>query len=231
MDDLLRRGYQIAEDIAREDRTAHVGFLAEDRFHGYEDLKALCARMEIDLVEDRPFSHRRSRAFVMDVEGLPAIFLHPSLPSSCARIPALAHELSHVMLGHLADPDLSSIGDTAELTFRERELRQRYVAEMELEADMLAMLLVLPDNYFHRRGKQVRSINARATAGRLGLETSWVAARAQFYRRIHGYGRGPDIDPEFLSCFASEDSHRRFLESYIMKRLAKSRPDKEPRTT
>lgn len=190
----LKRAIKLAKDIADFGQQHHPNVFNDPNFHGMEYLKDRCAQMGVYIVSGKDLPGAKRKAVVMDVKGTPFIVLDKSLEARRGRlICALAHELGHIMLGHFARLNFCVLGFSETSNEWDARLQAIYCAETELEADLIAMMLILPDSYLHSIVEKTIFIPAQKKAHEHGLDTNWVAARIQLYREMYGYERSKEL--------------------------------------
>jgi hypothetical protein len=178
-------------------------------------------------VEDEILPAAANRlAIAVPIEGAPFIVLDRSLSTPEAKLVPLAHELSHVALGHLSMPSFTSAGYSACLRGPDDLLFTVYPSETEIEADILAMMAIMPDSYLDGVVEQSIFIPTVSLARTHGLDVDYVAARVQLYRAIHGYVRSralfralprdPLSSPDAGKWFTAEFSNKHYLERIAM---------------
>jgi Zn-dependent peptidase ImmA (M78 family) len=111
----------------------------------------------------------------------------------------LAHELAHCLLGHIDAPIVSVAHYSAATDFLDRHIQFVFSNEVEVQAHLLALMLVVPDEYLHKLTKRRGWIPTVDLSGSTHLTVDQVAARIDLYRQIHGYERTYDYLRERLS--------------------------------
>lgn len=169
------------------------------------------------------------------VEGHPFIVIDRRVSrNSAEEALILAHELAHNALSHWQVPGLSSVrGYRGTMRELDEKLSIRYRQETELEADLFAMQMVIPDAYLDAIVERSIWIPTLQLAKQYGFTRGLLAARVEVYRGIYGYERSrrlfekrltddltrPDLDKWFMREFAGVDGLSRFLPSYADFRL------------
>lgn len=170
----LERKIRLLQGVGR--RKAREVILSEA--HGDEkSLRRFCDQKRIRVVERS--LPEQIVGMALNVKGSPFILLDP-IRSQDNRAFVLAHELAHVILSHI---DVSTLA----AAFHDISLFKNRVAEKERDADLMALLLLMPDRFLHAIVRKKAWIPAENLAKRLGMTTKLTAARIEFYRLIHGY--------------------------------------------
>lgn len=170
-------------------RQAFPELLDGNEARSFEDLRAIAESIGIRVVEDEDLPGNLY-GIAMNVEGFPFIVLDLRSRALKERSFVLAHELSHVVLGHLELPNFSSPflrGNTirsAELT-----VIQSYSSDQEQQADLAGLELLLPESYLDGCVERFVWIPTRIEARRRDEPTHIYSARVEVYRLMNGYDR------------------------------------------
>ncbi len=228
--DRTKRAFDIARAVALQGHYLRPDIFDDCRLHDYKSIKTMCNEVKVRVVENEKLPSFCPEAAVLDVEGEYFIVLGDSLDTPFKRLVASAHELCHVLLGHLQLPNFAVMGYSQAMRVEDNDLQVSFCEDMELEAETLAMQLILPDSYLHDVVEKTIYIPASLTARKLGLALDWMRARIQLYRGIHGYARSIQLlrmrprDPfELVDTNKWFDLEPRGVESllgYIDRRLA-----------
>jgi Zn-dependent peptidase ImmA (M78 family) len=175
-----------------EKKFAHV--FCDGRFHGREYLTTFVPKAGARLVLDRSLPGEARQAAVMFVSGHPFIIIDKSVMiESSTFLLSLAHELGHVVLEHGKRLSFVVHGFSETVNDDGREMQLLYHSELELEANLAAMMLVVPDAYLNRLVEETIWIRTNAKAKEHDLPTNWMAARVELYRKMYGYERTMEL--------------------------------------
>ncbi|MEO0081823.1 MAG: ImmA/IrrE family metallo-endopeptidase [candidate division WOR-3 bacterium] len=231
MSDALTRGIEICRQTVARVKTDFADICTSERHHDFDSLALYCRQNGIELILDESLAGTRARAASILVQDVPFILLDRELTRPGERLTSLAHELGHVMLDHLRRPSFAVCGFCETMSLGSRMLQKRYCAEIELEADVHAMLIVLPEGFLHRQVERTGHIPARRLHRSLDLPLSWVGARIQLYRLVNGYadsnlalvrlGKDPSSLIERRRRQTLELEHRTYLYSLLRHHLEK----------
>ena len=164
---------ELREQILTISSSTHVNF---------EGLLKLCWKHGIPVLylKDLPRASKRMTGMALSVDGRPAIVLGFGSTQHPRQLFVLAHELGHIISGHVGDNGILIDEDIAEVTDTLIESNNRRKDTEEREADAFALSLI-------RNGH----LNPLSAIGRLGSSTA-LAARAAVL------GQELGIDPGHL---------------------------------
>jgi hypothetical protein len=183
----VRRAVRLATsalDVARENglRDSEAAELRT-----LDDLKGLARSQQAHIYYDQGLP-AGILGLTLSLKGKVVITLSKDIATTRgghARV--LAHELGHCLLGHVRNPVLAVAKYSAATGF-DREIQFLSREELEIEADLLGLMLIVPDVYLHSLADR-GWISASRIVERTGLGIEQVAARIDLYRQIHGYER------------------------------------------
>lgn len=167
-----------------------------NHYNKYEHLVKICRNNDMQLIRDKKLPCNR-KAFIIDVEDKRFILIDKLVNKNFELIPILAHELGHEFAGHLLNEDIKFfplLNDENSDKFIE------FLCKKELEAEIIAWFLVLPDNYLNKLVQNHIFIPTRSISHELGLNTEWVAARVELYRKMYGYEESKRILEKKEKC-------------------------------
>jgi len=148
----------------------------------FEGLLRLCWMHGIPVLylKDLPRSSKRVTGMALSIDGRPAIVLGFGSTQHSRQLFVLAHELGHIISGHLGDNGILIDEDLAEVTDTLIETNNRRKDTEEREADAFALAVI-------RNGHS----NPLSAIGRLGSSTALAAKAAVLGQQL-------GIDPGHL---------------------------------
>ncbi len=159
-------------------------------------LSRWCARQKIRIAYEELPGKRLGAS--IDVQGKPFIVLSPDLRHSDNPQYSfvLAHEIAHIVRGHLDSPGFAAAG-FSETTHPNGRLEQMiYAQDQEVEADVLALAILIPDDFLHDEVERGIWIPTTSIARNHNITLDLVAARCHLYRETHGYTRSAELRAE-----------------------------------
>ncbi len=199
---------KLAKGIVERVEKPHRRLLFDSDFHNFDSLKGFAEEIGARIIFNKSLPGinsnsnllRTTSAAVINVQGTPYILMDRSLkPKSELALRALAHEIAHVILGHLSHPNFAAFVYSGTKNRMDAELQELFSTQVELEADLLGMMLIVPDNLLEKQVDKTKFIPARRKARELGLDTRWLVARIQLYREIYGYKKSRELLKRDLS--------------------------------
>jgi len=225
------RALQIASEVAGTARVRVPGLALDEQVHEYPRLYGECSDQGIVVVDDETLPGGKSQAVSLKVDGTPFIVLDRKIPNAGQKAVAVAHELAHILLGHLERPNFA-LHFSEPMRMDDSVLQVILGADAEIEAETMGMALVMPDRFLHQQVEDGIFIPARKLAAAYSLAVEWVAARIQLYREMHGYlrsrqllqerDRGLQLEPSMSQWFIPEMRAFHPLEHHIDSRLRAS---------
>ena len=168
--------------------------VTESKFHDIGVLIRFCEKNCIRLIWDRNLPGSKRKAAVINVFNTPYIIMDPSLNiKSEYALRALAHEIAHILLGHLNNKNFAAFGFSETMNEWDATLQIIYCTQMEVEAELLGMMIVVPDRLLDVQVEKTIFIPARRKAHEHGIDTRWIAARIQLYRLMYGYEKSKHL--------------------------------------
>ena len=176
-----KKPYRAPSTDPRELRNEILG-LSGKKHVDFEGLLQLCWGHGIPVLylKDLPKTSKRMTGMAVSIDGRPVIVLGFSSPQHSRQLFVLAHELGHVLCGHLGNDWVLIDEDIAEVTDSLIEVTNQRKDSEEREADAFALALI--------RNGHAKPL---ASVGRLSSGTA-LAAKAALL------GRELGIDPGHL---------------------------------
>jgi Zn-dependent peptidase ImmA (M78 family) len=224
----ISRAVKLARSIAEHCKMKFPAIFSDDAFHNLDYLTTFCRDCGIHLITWRSLPGTSKRAAVMFVQGNPFVILDKSLQiGSRESFLALAHEIGHIVMDHGRRQNFSAYGFSETIHPESRELEFLYHSELELEANLVGMMMVMPDPFLDKTVENLIWIPTAVIAEATGLPLDWVAARVQLYREMFGYKRSKELTAAKMQseivqnqgvpkeCLALEFSGKNFLQAFL----------------
>lgn len=183
---------KLACDVARRPDSVCRSIFDDPRCHDIEDLKKICSNNGIWLVQDQDVPCENKVGVALEVSGTPFIVIDKGIQSEWDTRTVLAHELGHVLLGHLHRCNFA-VAFSETLWSDGSSLQELHSAETEVEAEAFGWMCMVPDAFLDREVEKTIYIRTNRLAESHGLDRGWMAARVSLYRLMHGYERSIEL--------------------------------------
>ena len=203
----IQRAIAIAEGVMQHVRGKHGSLFDVPCVQGLRSLLETVAELGIYV--------RRGESLPSGVNGMtlrvaktPFVVLSSRLEETGMLVPVLAHELAHNLLGHAEGPSPRVLGNTGTMVEEDHLTQLLYKADVEAEAELLALQIVIPDRFIQAILEEHIWFPSRRIAGENGIAADWVAARVDLYRRQFGYDQSFDLAKRLRDPFSRMDLSR-----------------------
>jgi hypothetical protein len=186
------RAAQLAEQAAAFVRRTSPKCIEFSTVRSIADIEATCAAAKIYVRKGETLPPNVS-AISMQVAGSPFIVVSKDVRVRADEREVLAHELAHHLLNHCTGPSQAVLGFAGTMDSMNETLQRLYGIEIELEADLLGMMLVIPDELLHAIVREKLWIPTKQIARDNGLRVAWTAARVELYRLMYGWGESEKL--------------------------------------
>lgn len=218
----LNRALSLAHGVSNYCKKQYPEILDDGNFHDWDYLTSLCKKLGAYLILDKALPGGSKRAAVMYVLNRPFIMIDKAIESGSIKASlSLAHELGHILMNHKNRFNFRAMGYSQPKNANENGLQDRYQSEIELEAFIASMLIMIPDGYMDKLIERHIFIPTKQLAETLELPLKWFAVRVQIYRYRYGYLRSIELlKLRFNQQFeANEDLFKRIIyhKEYIIR--------------
>lgn len=197
----LARALKLAKQVMAAAGKKYHDLLSDVRVHDDRFFRQLLTdRIGATVIDSLELPPNTTKAAVLMINNVPHVLVDPSLPpGEQSTICAYAHETAHLILDHPKRLNFGYIGMSETMDRFDMNLQEIYATETELEANLLAMMLVVPDGFLNAVVEDSIWIPVKKLASENSYKEDWLAARVQLYRKIHGYNRSRHLLVERLS--------------------------------
>jgi Zn-dependent peptidase ImmA (M78 family) len=159
----------------------------------FKYLAQVCKEKGITIVSDIEIPGESKLGIAMEVEGAPFIVLDSRLHREPhQRLLVLAHELSHVLLGHLHRVNYA-VGFSETMYNEGGRLQALHSTDTEVEAEINGWKILVSDDFLHQQVEESIYIPTNALANKYRKEPKWMAARVTLYRLMFGFDRSTEL--------------------------------------